>query len=283
MPRAGIPARRDLPGAGDVRPIPGDREQGPRVLLERCQRGVGPGQVQDHGVVRAYILGGHDHGQLAVAARADEVTEPLAVDERAPGLGIDRAVVGVDEQRSSAGNLARRRHPVCNLPYARGNGGQMEERGAPASQEVTSAEFGIVADTGGKTIGQYQTVASPLVDRWKWSSTAFPAAGFSITFQNSGNISEPTATYPSYTFLTSTAVPSQQWGGSKVYTINKNGTLVGWFEADNSSPAKLMWWSNGVALSGNKISVRSGDVLTFTPGALPTTAQRPLQFPQTPI
>lgn len=154
----------------------------------------------------------------------------------------------------------------------------------PMVLEVEGDEFAMIL-VNGKGSGGFQVVDTPAdLDLWDWNVAPFPAGGFSLVFQTSGGVSEPTASYPDYPFLTSTSVPDQQWPGSKLYTIKKNNVLVGWFEADTSTPAKLMWWSNGVGLSNNRIAVRAGDTLAFAPiGALPTFAVRPLQWPQTPV
>jgi len=134
----------------------------------------------------------------------------------------------------------------------------------------------------GKSVGEYLSTDQN-TDWWLWSSGEwFPSGGFKLSFASSITIKNPTLSYTSYAFSTSKSTPTQQWSGSRFFTIEKNGSRVGWLEAHVSgSTAKLMWWSNGTQLQNQKIRVAVGDVLSFQPGSLPSSKQYALTSPQT--
>lgn len=144
--------------------------------------------------------------------------------------------------------------------------------------EVDEDIFNTITASG-KPAGEFESTKGN--DLWKWTGTPFPSSGFSLNAQNNGTVDNPTQVFKSYAFDTTPQVPSSLWGG-QIFTIKRNGTLIGWLEAKvTGSNAQLMWWSNGSDLtSGNVIKLVAGDVLAFDPGSLPSSQQLPLSHTQ---
>ena len=148
--------------------------------------------------------------------------------------------------------------------------------------EQIEPNSGAGIQVSGSPAGQF-LASNEDTDKWLWDSDAwFPAGGFKLTFTSPTSIKNPSVVFTSQSFSTARSTPKRQWSGSQIFEIDKNGTLCGWFEAYVSrGAAKLMWWSNGTQLDNQKIRVVPGDVLSFTPGSLPSSKQYPLNSPQT--
>ena len=89
---AGVPMARDVGVGAD------DAEHRARVLGERVERGVGPGQVQQRGALVLHDeVRRHDERPLAGRRADDELAEVVRADEREPFGVVLRRVVRVDE------------------------------------------------------------------------------------------------------------------------------------------------------------------------------------------
>ena len=148
--------------------------------------------------------------------------------------------------------------------------------------EIDQDVYGNIMDAGGtQQIGKFKSLLE--TDRWKWfaGQTWFPST-FKFDIQSNGGVGSPSFILPAYSFSQTRVTPTQQWTGSTIYTIEKNGTLIGWLEAWNDgSDAKLMWWSNGNSVNANgRISASAGDELLFQTGTLPKSKEFPLEHQQ---